>query len=80
MRNTAGASGNGFYQHQNKRVIKKESIIKNYGEIEERMKNPDKGNAFNIFAQNNQGMMETKGSLQTSSANNSFRGQPNQYQ
>ena len=62
MRNTAGASGNGFYQYQNKRIIKKESVVKNYGEIDERMKNPN-GNAFNIFNGQTQGMMETKGSL-----------------
>jgi hypothetical protein len=78
MRNTAGASGNSFYQHQNKRVIKKESVVKNYGEIDERIRHPN-GNAFNIFAQNNQAMMETKGSLQTSSAKNSFRGNNNNY-
>ena len=36
MRNTAGSNGNGFYQHQNKRVIKKETAMaKNYGEIDE---------------------------------------------
>jgi hypothetical protein len=33
MRNTAGAAGGGFYNDQNRNTSKKQSAIKNYGEI-----------------------------------------------